>query len=437
MKTAVLVTYHWPPSGGAGVHRWLKMAKYLREFGWDLIVFTPSNAQAPAVDFSLETDVLPDQRMVKIPVRDPYSLYKWLTGRSNTPMYSGFIEEPGSRHFLQGLAVWLRGNVFIPDPRRTWVGPATRRLRRLLREESVQALISTGPPHSMHLIACRSAAESGLPWVADFRDPWTAIDYYHDLKLTRWADHWHRQLESRVLRSADRVVTVSKSWASDLATLAQRPVDHISNGFDPADFPVQKTDEVQRWTLGHFGSMNADRNPVGLWRALAELRRRGVAGIERLRLLFYGPVDSSIRASTEDYGVSDLLDIRAYIPHQEAISVMQNCAALLLPVNRSHNAAGVVPGKLFEYLATRRPVLLIGPQEGDAAELVKRSGAGWTADYDDVEKIITSLNVLLEHGENGGELHGAEQDDVEQYSRRELAGQYANLLNDLVHCEKA
>lgn len=431
MKTALLISYYWPPSGGAGVQRWLKMSRYFHKFGWKLVVYTPSNPAVPVEDLSLAAQIPPEVEIIRHPIREPYGWYKLATGRKRgSQVYSGFINESGERSVMDKISIWIRGNLFIPDPRVFWVGTSVRRLDPLFVQGRFDVIISTGPPHSTHLIAQRCAGKHGIPWVADFRDPWTGIDYYGELMLTRWADRRQRKLERGVLRSADRVVTVSPSWAKDMTALGCRPVDVISNGYDDRDFQSPAPALDRDFTIAHLGSMNRDRNPLALWQALSALQRGQHPMLARLKIKLIGAVDTEIRKAVVNHGLEQYVEISGFVRHEHAIATMRSSQLLLLPVNRSGNAAGVIPGKFFEYLGSGRPVLLIGPTGGDAATILRNSGGGEAVDFDDapgVERIL--LDWFRRYCDQGLQTG---QGSIATYSRRALAGQYTDLLDALV-----
>lgn len=217
MKRVLIITYYWPPSGGSEVQRWLKMSKYLPEYGWQPVVYTAENAEFPVDDPSLEKDVSPEAEVIRRPIVKPYN-------------FLGLKEK--QKGWKGNLSVWVRGNLFIPDARCCWVKPSVKFLTEYLKEHPVDAIISTGPPHSMHLIALKLKEKLNIPWIADFRDPWTEIDYYDDLHLTKWADKKHHRLEREVLTKADKVVTVSSDGARRLGRIGNRNVRVFPDGFD-------------------------------------------------------------------------------------------------------------------------------------------------------------------------------------------------------------
>jgi hypothetical protein len=223
MKKVLIITYYWPPSGGAGVQRWLKFVKYLREFGWEPIVYTPENPEAPATDTSLLKDIPANITVIKQPIWEPYNLYKGFIGqKKEEKINAGFLSEKKKPGLAEKIAVWIRGNWFIPDARRFWIKPSVKFLSEHLRGNPVDVIVSTGPPHSMHLIALKLKKKLNIPWLADFRDPWTTIDFYDKLMLTKSSDKKHKGLELEVLKNADKVVTVSWNWSKDFKKILNR-----------------------------------------------------------------------------------------------------------------------------------------------------------------------------------------------------------------------
>ena len=273
MKKALIITYYWPPSGGAGVQRWLKFVKYLRDFGWEPVVFTPENPEFPEIDNSLATDIPANMAVIKLPIWEPYDAYKRFMGKKKEDkISSSFLAEKKQNKLLQGISVWIRGNLFIPDARRFWINPAARFLEKYLEKNPADMIISTGPPHSMHIIAMKVAQRTGLPWIADFRDPWTNIDFYQELKLTGRADKKHRRLEKEVLSKATAVTVVSRSMVEDFNRIVPREYNVITNGYDEADTtgyvaPAMDT----KFSIAHIGTLSGSRNPESLWKVLGEM----------------------------------------------------------------------------------------------------------------------------------------------------------------------
>ncbi len=373
MKRVLIITYYWPPNGGAGVQRWLKMSKYLPQFGWQPVVYTPSNPEVITPDDTLLEGMPTSVEVIKRPITEPYGLYKRLTGRkADEKVHLGFLNEQKRKNWREDLAVWIRGNAFVPDARVWWVKPSVRFLRDYLRKHPVDAIVSTGPPHSMHLIALGLKKEfPTLRWIADWRDPWTNIDFYHQLKLTAWADRKHHRLEREVIARADVNVVVGWTMAKELEELGSLHTEVITNGYDPADVPTPPEPVDNDYSLVHVGSMTASRDVPQLWKLLADLCRTDPSFGAHLRLRFVGPVDQVVITSIAAAGLADKVERIGSVDHAQAMRAMQRARVLLLSINDTANAKGVLTSKLFEYLSVGRPILAIGPKDGDVARVLK------------------------------------------------------------------
>jgi len=434
MKRVLIITYYWPPSGGSGVQRWLKMSKYLPEYGWQPVIYTTENAEYPIVDPSLEKDVSPQAEVIRRPIFEPYSFYKRFLGiKRDETVKMGFIQEKEKKHgWKERLSLWIRGNLFIPDARRWWVKPSVRYLKKYLREHPVDAVISTGPPHSMHLIAMKLKEELGVPWIADFRDPWTEIDYYDELHLTRWADRKHHRLEREVLTQADKVVTVAPDGAKRLGRLGNRHVRVIFNGFDRDDDAATKASRSEKFSITYLGVLSKIQNPEMLWEAIGELVKENDGFAHQLQINMIGQIDSSVVKAIEQQGLSQYVTYSPYIPHEQVSAVHRSSTLLLLLLmpDSEPRAKGLLTGKLFEYLASGRPILCIGPEDGDAAKVLNETGAGTTVSFGDKEKMKDTIKALYNRYLEGNLTNDANP-VVEQYSRRVLAGEYVKLLQQL------
>jgi hypothetical protein len=430
MKRVLIITYYWPPSGGAGVQRWLKFVKYLRNYGWDPVVYTVENPEAPALDYSLEKDVPSGLEVIRRPIWEPYSFYRKFVGlKKHEKISAGFLSESKQTGFTQKISVWLRGNLFIPDARKFWIKPSIRYLTNYLRNNTVDAIVSTGPPHTTHLIALGIKKRLGIPWLADFRDPWTSIDFYNQLMLTTTADRRHRILEQKVLKAADRIVTVSWNWAKDFDALGAPHTKVITNGFDPEDFPEVNNKKPDSFLLTHIGSLNKDRNPEFLWKILGEKVKGDENFRDKLRIRFIGKTDFSVFESLERHGLSLCSEKIDYVPHDEALSLSADSSVLLLLINDTPNSLGIIPGKVFEYLATRRPILCIGPRNGDSARIVSETNSGYAVNFGDEAVLNTALQELFSsYSENRVKQN---ESSIDQFSRKALTGDIAQLLDEI------
>ena len=432
MKRVLIITYYWPPSGGSGVQRWLKMSKYLPEYGWEPVIYTTKNAEYPIIDPSLEKDVPANMEVIRRPIVEPYNSYKKFLGiKKEETVKMGFIDEKEKKkNWKTDLSLWIRGNLFIPDARCWWVKPSVRYLKEYLKSHPVDAIISTGPPHSMHLIALKLKEALGLPWIADFRDPWTEIDYYNDLHLTHWADRKHHRLEREVLNKADKVVTVAPDGARRLGRLGNRNVRTIYNGFDRDDDAQTPVSLPEQFTITYLGVLSKIQNPNNLWQALGELTKEDAGFNKNLKINMIGQIDSSVVNAIDESSLTQHVTYSPCIPHDQVSTAHRSSTLLLLLLmpDSEPRAKGLVTGKLFEYMASGRPILCIGPEDGDAARILKETQTGQTVSFGDKEKIKAVLKDFYQKHLNQN-LPENTNPTIEQYSRKALAGNYARLLD--------
>jgi len=432
VKKVLVITYYWPPSGGAGVQRWLKFVKYLRLYGWEPVVYTPSNPELPVTDNSLLNEIPDGLTVLKHPLWEPYQLYKRFSGRSEN-INTGFLTEKGVTGWKEKLSVWVRGNFFIPDARKFWIKPSVKFLSGYLEKNQIHAIVSSGPPHSMHLIALSLKKKFNLPWLADFRDPWTGIDYYNDLMLTGYADRKHHKMEQEVLQKADAIVSVGYDMSRNFEkVLGQRKSKFhiITNGYDESDFRVNTPQLSRKFRLLHAGTLVRSRNPVVLWKVLSELVKESAEFKNQLEIVLTGKVDAEVSESLLAAGLDPFIVRTGYVSHQEAINLMFSAQVLLLILNDAPNAKGILTGKLFEYLAVKRPVICIGPEDGDAATIISDTNAGFIAAFKDEQKIKMIISECF-HLFCQGKLESHSR-HTEVFSRKELTHKLAELLNQMI-----
>ncbi len=431
MKKVLIITYYWPPTGGAGVQRWLKFSKYFRKFGWEPIIYTPSNPDFPINDDTLLKDVPADLTILKTQITEPYDIYRKIMRKKKTETVNqGFLSEGKENTLLQSAMIWVRGNFFIPDARKFWIKPSISYLSDYIKQNKIDAVISTGPPHSMHLIAMGLKQKFNIPWIADFRDPWTQIDFYSQLKLSSFADNKHKKLENLVLTQADKVVTISPSCGKDLEKLGNRKVDVITNGFDTDDFSFNQDLKVlDGFVFHHIGALNKDRNPYTLWKVLGDLCKENPELKKDLEIRFTGKTDAIAFESLKKEGLIDNAQKTDYLSHSEVVKLMAQSPILLLALNNTPNNAGVLSGKLFEYLAAKRPIFGIGLPDADAASVLKSTGAGTMVHFDDYEGTKkTVLDLYQKYKTNQLAINPL---SIDKYSRENCAKDYAVLLNEI------
>jgi glycosyltransferase involved in cell wall biosynthesis len=406
------------------------MVKYMRDYGWEPVIFTTEDAEISLRDDQLAKELPNDIETLRVPIWEPFDLYKKLLGKSkNEKIQPGLLDESDKKGWKNDLVLWIRGNVFIPDAKMFWIKPSVKFLTSYLKENAIDAIISSGPPHSTHMIAKKIKGKFKIPWLADFRDPWTFVDYYDQLKISNWADRKHKKLEKSVIEVADKTVTVSWNWADDFNTKSSKHVSVVTNGYDPSDFEAATGESPQLFSITHIGSMNKDRNPKILWPVLKNLCDENHDFASKLKIRLIGPVDYQIFKSIEESNLNEYLEHVPYKSHAEVIQDLIDSAIQLLPINNTANLLGVVPGKLYEYIGSRRPILCVGTKEGDASKIIQQTQSGVVIDYNESQILMDTLVKWFQlFRENNLSIHSR---DFQKFSRKSLAGNITDYLNQI------
>jgi glycosyltransferase involved in cell wall biosynthesis len=429
-KKILIITYYWPPAGGPGVQRWLKFAKYLPEFGWKPIIFTPENPSYPLLDESLMKDVPENLEIIKTKIWEPYQLAEKLN-KSNKKFKAGQFDVGKNQSWKSKLSIWVRGNFFIPDARVFWVKPSTKFLEQYLKENKIDVVVTSGPPHSLHLIGLNLKKKlPNLKWIADFRDPWTEISYYKHLRLTKSSDKKHRQFENAVFKNADITLATSYTDAENFRKNGANAVC-ITNGFDETDASqtLKLSDSQtlkQKFTLSYIGVLEQLRNPENLWKALENLVKTNSDFAEYFTLKFAGRIDDKILNLIENSGLKNHVLNLGYISHDKAINEMAKSSLLLITNFPNESSKGIIPGKIFEYLATGKQIISFGPNEADVSKILNETNAGKHFSYDDSETIKNFILEKFELWKNGNLVENTQ--NIEQFSRRNLTKKLAEIL---------
>lgn len=426
-KKALLITYYWPPAGGPGVHRWLRFSKYFKENNCGLTVYCPENAAWPVVDNHLINEIPKDIKVIRKSIFEPQAYFQKKAGFTG----GAGIGNNGKMGLIKKIMIWIRGNFFIPDARKFWIKPSVKFLSDYLQKNSeITHLISTGPPHSMHVIALQIKKQfPHIKWVADFRDPWTEIDYYEELNLGKYADRKQKKLEKEVLSLADMVVTIGKDCADGLKRISNREIKIITNGFIFPEFDSNAIHLDKKFTIAHFGAMAASRNPELLWKALKELLNEISDLKNHLEINLFGSVDFSVEESLKKHNLIDYYTGVKNVSHTESIATQRSTQILLLVANKSINTKGILTGKFFEYLGAKRPILGIGAKGSDLEQIIHETQSGCFVDYNNLSSLKKWLNMSFESYLKH-ELHSNAK-NVSQFHSKKLTMDYIRLLESV------
>ncbi len=424
MKKVLIITYYWPPAGGPGVQRWLKFVKYLRDFEVEPVVYIPENPNYPLIDKSFINEVPKDIEVIRQPIFEPYKLAAVLSKKNTKTISSGIIKQKEKQNFIQKLMLFIRGNFFIPDARKFWIQPSVKFLKSYLEKTNIDTIITTGPPHSLHLIGLGLKRQLHLRWIADFRDPWTQIGYQKQLKLTKYSAKKHQSLEKQVLNTADQIITTSFTTKKEFALKTTKPIEVITNGFDSELNTESKLDEI--FSISHIGSLLSGRNPELLWKVLAEISKENENFRRDFKLKLYGAVSDDVVQSIKNAGLENELIFGGYISHKEAIAVQKKSQLLLLIEIDSEETKGIIAGKLFEYLASKRPILAIGPRAWDVAKIIEETHSGKSFLYN--QEVALKEYILNSYQRYRENKLLSDSKNIEDYHRKNLTKQLAKLI---------
>lgn len=423
-KKVLIVTYYWPPAGGPGVQRWLKFVKYLPEYNIEPIVYCPENPSYPIIDEHLIKEVPNGVIILKQPINEPYKFANLLSKRSSKTIRSGVIPKEKKQSFIEKLMLYIRGNFFIPDARKSWVRPSVTFLSEYTQQHQIETVITTGPPHSTHLIGLRLKEELGIKWFADFRDPWTTIGYHKQLKLTRASHKKHFRLEQSVLNTANQIIVTSNITKLEFRLKTKQPIEVITNGYDT--FTIKRPEKDSNFTMAHIGSLLSERNPKQLWVGLQELIKEHANFKKAFQLNLIGVISDDVLQSIKGHGLGDFVKVLGYISHEEAIKAQMQSRVLLLIEIDSEDTKAIIPGKLFEYMASETPILAIGPKDWDVEHILKTTNTGHYFGYNDKSAIKSQIMSYFEAYKSNTLI--SHPIGLKPYSRKELTSKLAKLI---------
>jgi len=426
-EKVLIITYYWPPAGGPGVQRWLKFVKYLPDFDVVPYVYVPENPSYPIQDAGLLREVSEQAIVIKKKIREPYQWAALFSKKSTQKISSGIIPAARKQSVLQKFLLWVRGNIFIPDARFLWVKPSVHFLKKYIEKEGITTIITSGPPHSLHLIGQQLRASMQVKWIADFRDPWTTIGYHKALKLSRYAAKIHRDLERQVLQSADHILVTSPTTKEEFSALTSRPISVITNGYDTEEVPPQTLDTS--FTLAHIGSFLSDRNPTILWEVLAELVHENPQFATDFSLKLIGKISEEVLQSISHHKLDAYVNNLGYVAHDEAVAHQRKSQVLLLIEIDSPDTRSIIPGKLFEYMVSGRPIVALGPKGSDFAEIVQSTNTGTFFTYTEKVALKQKISELYAQYQAGRlQTHPV---GLQRYSRKQLTQALVQLIHSV------
>jgi hypothetical protein len=426
-KTKILIiTYYWPPAGGSGVQRWLKFVKYLRDFDIEPVVYTVKNPKYPQEDTTLLKDIPENLGVIRQPIFEPNNFLV----KSKKKDKKGVDFQNPNPSFVGKILQYIRINYFIPDARKFWIKPSVRFLKKYLSEHQVDALITTGPPHSLHLIGLKLKKKLDIRWIADFRDPWTDIYYNSSFNMSDRSMKTHKRLENEVLNASDHVITTNFHLNDLFSQRTTTPVSLITNGYDDEAAAVEVETFNEGFSLDYIGYLPQESDPIALWSAVAELCNENEAFKKEIRINLTGDINKVVFQSIQKYGLEGITSFEGYVSHDKAVRMQHSANVLLILIAKSDQSKQITPGKIFECLQAKRPILAVGPTDGGAANILQETEAGSIFDYEDKEGIKKFILTLYKQYKEGKLVVNSKH--IDRYHRKELTRKLASVIQKTI-----
>jgi glycosyltransferase involved in cell wall biosynthesis len=431
MKKVLIISYYWPPAGGPGSQRAVKFAKYLPEFDWEPVVLTVRKGEFAYLDPSLESDISGRVTVHQTPSIEPFLFYKKMAGLKSDesiPIAQLMQKKTG---FKNRIFNWIRANLFVPDARIGWIPFARRAAKQIIRDHQINLIFITSPPHSSQMIGKYLHQKFKIPWVADFRDPWTDIQYYKMANRNYFARKLDSHFEKSVIESANHITSVSWGLIQGFAEKINNDPEKftvLTNGYDPADFPNQPVNGNKTFQILHTGNMNVTQNPAALWKGLALWLNKQPDYRSSVRVKFIGRIHPEILENIRKNRFEDITEIESYKPHVQIIREIERSAILLSVVPDVPDNTGIVLSKNFEYIGSGRPILIFGPSESDIGKIVRKFSNSLICPYQDVDKCKNFIEGIFVDWQNN-RLQILPVEQRENFSRRVIAGKLADIFN--------
>ncbi len=398
--------------------------KYLPDFGIEPIVYIPKNPTYPLLDENLVKEVSDKATIISQPIFEPYGFASFLSKNKTKKISSGIIPNKKKQSFVERTLLWIRGNMFIPDARIFWVKPSIKFLQKYIMENNIETIITTGPPHSVHLIGLGLKKQNNIQWIADFRDPWTTIGYHKALKLSKKSAQKHKDLEKEVMNSCDQLIVTSPTTKTEFKQITSKPIEVITNGYDIEN--VVKKPMDSKFTLAHIGSFLSERNPRILWKSLSELIKENKDFANDFQLKLIGAVSKEVLETIKEFRLENYVNHLGYVSHNEALQAQRSTQVLLLIEIDSEDTNCIIPGKLFEYMVSERPILAIGPEQADFKNIIKETNTGTFFTYQENEALKSQIETYYnQFKENTLKVNAI---GIQKYSRKKLTEHLAKLI---------
>ena len=423
MKKVLIISYYWPPAGGPGVQRWLKFVKYLPQYEIKPILFIPQDPNYPILDKSLLNEVDKDLEIIKNPILEISNLFSNL--KSLNSIRSGNVSKSNQQSLFQKLLFFIRGNLFIPDMKIFWKRRSVDFLNKYLSENKIDAIITTGPPHSLHLIGYKLKQKLNIKWIADFRDPWVNLNYLNRFHLLPIVKRYHKKLRDNVLINADSVIVTSEKLKNLYKKITPN-ICKITNGYD---YENPKVDLDFKFSISHIGSLYPERNPELFWDIIEDMFNNNESFRANLQINLIGKTSQKIKDYLGQKKFRSCVDYIDYVDYSKAVEFMCSSQLLLMVEVNDNESSYAIPGKLFDYIYSKRPIMAIGPNKSEVKNILLETKSGRFFNYDELLLLKSHLQNLYKEFEEG--QIRPNNGDVNSYSRKILTNKLSKLIKDV------
>ena len=383
-KSIGILAYYWPPAGGSGVQRWLRFANHLCDLGWDVHVFTFKNPKYPIREKSSLEIINPKIKVNKI---KGFEFPKFMTSPSENILFNNYYSNYSSTQsymydqVARKFIYTLRELFLFPDARKFLINPSYKFLKNYYRKHNLNHLITTGPPHSMHLAGMKLKKDSGIKWIADFRDPWSNFFQNKLLNELDLTIKKHEKAEADVLKNCDGVFTTSESLKSKFS-IKNKNSYYVPSGFEKE---IESTDH-NKFRIIYAGSMKEIQNPKNLWLALHDLIKSDEKFKDLLEIILIGNIDRRVINSIEFKKIRDRKILSYMSKKQLDDEISKSQLQVVCSVNYP-DSDDIVPGKFFHYLSSKKNILGISNKGSDLEKIINETKSGMSFDYDNYEDL--------------------------------------------------
>ena len=420
-KKVLIISYYWPPAGGPGVQRWMKFVKYLPEYNIKPILYVPENPNYPIYDYSLNDEVSEKLEIIKNPITEISNIIS--NSKSLNLIRSGNIPNPKEQSLFQRLLFFIRGNLFIPDMKILWKNKSIDFIENYLSKTKIDVVITTGPPHSLHLIGYELKKRLNIKWISDFRDPWVNLNYLNRFHLLPSVKRRHKKLRDKVLINSNSVIVTSEKLKKLYKEIAPN-IFKITNGYD---YEYSTVNIDSKFSISHIGSLYPERNPKYLWDIIDEICINNEEFRSNLQINFIGNTSEKIIKYLSNKTFNSCIKFFDYVDYKRAIEFMCSSQILLMVEVNDNDSSYAIPGKLFDYLNSKRPIIAIGPDKSEVNQILYDTNAGKFFNYNESINLKLHIENLYNQYEMGSISYDAK--NISIYRRKNLTEELSKIIN--------